>query len=144
LPTPDDDRVGRWLDERIDPARGYREIWTDAVLAHLVDDACVSRAPRCRHACGQWGMPVAGPVKIRTAELNVDEVPLPRALVAFSGAVAIGAQYMSAAFTPGDFFIRAPRGCPGRPKHLEHLGEILLGNQRDDLFGMLLLPSSGY
>jgi len=34
-----DDRVGRWLDERIDLARIYAEIWKDAAPAHLVDVA---------------------------------------------------------------------------------------------------------
>ena len=34
-----DDRVGRWLDERIDLARVYAEIWKDAAPAHLVDVA---------------------------------------------------------------------------------------------------------
>jgi hypothetical protein len=39
LPTLGDDRVGRWLDERIDLARVYAEIWKNAALAHLVDVA---------------------------------------------------------------------------------------------------------
>jgi hypothetical protein len=34
-----DDRVGRWLDERIDLARVYAEIWKDVAPAHLVDVA---------------------------------------------------------------------------------------------------------
>jgi hypothetical protein len=34
-----DDRVGRWLDERIDLPRVYAEIWKDAAPAHLVDVA---------------------------------------------------------------------------------------------------------
>ena len=34
-----DDRVGRWLDERIDLERIYAEIWKDAAPAHLVDVA---------------------------------------------------------------------------------------------------------
>ena len=34
-----DDRVGRWLDERIDLAHVYAEIWKDAAPAHLVDVA---------------------------------------------------------------------------------------------------------
>ena len=34
-----DDRVGRWLDETIDLARVYAEIWKNAALAHLVDVA---------------------------------------------------------------------------------------------------------
>jgi len=34
-----DDRVGRWLDERIDLAGVYAEIWKDAAPAHLVDVA---------------------------------------------------------------------------------------------------------
>jgi hypothetical protein len=34
-----DERVGQWLDERIDLARIYAEIWKDAALAHLVDVA---------------------------------------------------------------------------------------------------------
>ena len=34
-----DDRVGRWLDERIDLVRVYAEIWEDAAPAHLVDVA---------------------------------------------------------------------------------------------------------
>ena len=34
-----DDRVGRWLDERIDLVRVYAEIWKDAAPAHLVDVA---------------------------------------------------------------------------------------------------------
>jgi hypothetical protein len=34
-----DDRVGRWLDERIDLSRVYAEIWKDAAPAHLVDIA---------------------------------------------------------------------------------------------------------
>ena len=34
-----DDRVGRWLDERIDLARVYAEIWKDAAPVHLVDVA---------------------------------------------------------------------------------------------------------
>lgn len=33
------DRVGRWLDERIDLARIYAEIWPDNAPAHLVDIA---------------------------------------------------------------------------------------------------------
>ena len=33
------DRVGRWLDERIDLARIYAEIWKDAAPAHVVDVA---------------------------------------------------------------------------------------------------------
>ena len=34
-----DDQVGHWLDERIDLARVYAEIWKDAAPAHLVDVA---------------------------------------------------------------------------------------------------------
>jgi Protein of unknown function (DUF3047) len=34
-----DDKVGRWLDERIDLARVYAEIWKDAAPAHLIDVA---------------------------------------------------------------------------------------------------------
>ena len=34
-----DDRLGQWLDERIDLARVYAEIWKDAAPAHLVDIA---------------------------------------------------------------------------------------------------------
>jgi hypothetical protein len=34
-----DERVGQWLDERIDLARIYAEIWKDAAPAHLVDVA---------------------------------------------------------------------------------------------------------
>jgi Protein of unknown function (DUF3047) len=34
-----DDRVDYWLDERIDLARVYSEIWKDAAPAHLVDIA---------------------------------------------------------------------------------------------------------
>jgi hypothetical protein len=34
-----DDRVGRWLDEKIDLARLYVMIWKDAAPAHLVDIA---------------------------------------------------------------------------------------------------------
>jgi hypothetical protein len=34
-----EERVGRWLDERIDLARVYAEIWKDATPAHLVDVA---------------------------------------------------------------------------------------------------------
>ena len=34
-----DDRVGRWLDERIDLVRVYAEIWKDAAPARLVDVA---------------------------------------------------------------------------------------------------------
>jgi hypothetical protein len=34
-----DDRVGRWLDEKIDLGRVYGEIWKDAAPAHLVDVA---------------------------------------------------------------------------------------------------------
>ena len=34
-----DDRVGRWLHERIGLARVYAEIWKDAAPAHLVDIA---------------------------------------------------------------------------------------------------------
>jgi hypothetical protein len=34
-----DERVGHWLDERIDLARIYAEIWKDAAPAHLVDVA---------------------------------------------------------------------------------------------------------
>jgi hypothetical protein len=30
-------RAGRWLDEKIDLARVYAEIWKDAAPAHLVD-----------------------------------------------------------------------------------------------------------
>ena len=32
-------KVGRWLDEKIDFARVYAEIWKDAASAHLVDIA---------------------------------------------------------------------------------------------------------
>ena len=34
-----DDRVGRWLDEKIDLAAVYDEIWKDAAPTHLVDVA---------------------------------------------------------------------------------------------------------
>ena len=34
-----EDRIGRWLDEKIDLARVYSEIWKDAAPAHLVDIA---------------------------------------------------------------------------------------------------------
>ena len=34
-----EERTGRWLDERIDLARVYAEIWKDAAPAHLVDVA---------------------------------------------------------------------------------------------------------
>jgi len=34
-----DDRVGRWLDERIDLAGIYAEIWKDAAPAHVVNVA---------------------------------------------------------------------------------------------------------
>jgi len=34
-----DDWVGRWLDEKIDLARVYAEIWKDAAPAHLIDVA---------------------------------------------------------------------------------------------------------
>ena len=34
-----DDRVGRWLDEKIDLARIYAEIWKDAAPAHVFDVA---------------------------------------------------------------------------------------------------------
>ena len=34
-----DDRVGKWLDEKIDLARISAEIWKDAAPAHLVDIA---------------------------------------------------------------------------------------------------------
>ena len=34
-----EDRIGRWLDEKIDLARVYAEIWKDAAPAHLVDIA---------------------------------------------------------------------------------------------------------
>ena len=34
-----DDRAGHWLDERIDVARVYGEIWKDAAPAHLVNVA---------------------------------------------------------------------------------------------------------
>ena len=34
-----DERIGRWLDEKIDLARIYAEIWKDAAPAHLVDIA---------------------------------------------------------------------------------------------------------
>jgi Protein of unknown function (DUF3047) len=34
-----DDRVGKWLNERIDLRRVYAEIWKDAAPAHLVDVA---------------------------------------------------------------------------------------------------------
>jgi hypothetical protein len=33
------DRIGRWLDEKIDLASVYAEIWKDAAPAHLVDVA---------------------------------------------------------------------------------------------------------
>ena len=33
------ERVGRWLDERIDLERIYGEIWKDAAPAHVVDVA---------------------------------------------------------------------------------------------------------
>jgi hypothetical protein len=39
LPTPATIGVGRWLDERVDLARVYAEIWKDAAPAHLVDVA---------------------------------------------------------------------------------------------------------
>ena len=34
-----DDRVGRWLEERVDLQRIYAEIWKDAAPAHVVDIA---------------------------------------------------------------------------------------------------------
>jgi hypothetical protein len=34
-----EDRVGKWLDEKIDLARVYAEVWKDAAPAHLVDIA---------------------------------------------------------------------------------------------------------
>jgi hypothetical protein len=34
-----DERVGRWLDERVDLARIYAEIWKDAAPTHVVDVA---------------------------------------------------------------------------------------------------------
>ena len=34
-----DERVGHWLDEKIDLAAVYAEIWKDAAPAHLVDVA---------------------------------------------------------------------------------------------------------
>jgi hypothetical protein len=34
-----EERAGRWLDEKIDLARVYAEIWKDAAPAHLVDVA---------------------------------------------------------------------------------------------------------
>jgi len=34
-----EDRVGRWIDERIDLAHIYAEIWKGAAPAHLVDVA---------------------------------------------------------------------------------------------------------
>ena len=34
-----DDRVGRWLDERIDLESIYTEIWKDAAAAHVVNVA---------------------------------------------------------------------------------------------------------
>jgi hypothetical protein len=34
-----DGRVARWLDEKIDLARVYAEIWKDAAPAHLIDIA---------------------------------------------------------------------------------------------------------
>jgi hypothetical protein len=34
-----EERVGHWLDERVDLARVYAEIWKDAAPAHLVDVA---------------------------------------------------------------------------------------------------------
>ena len=34
-----EDGVGRWLDERIDLARVYAEVWKDEAPAHLVDIA---------------------------------------------------------------------------------------------------------
>jgi hypothetical protein len=37
LPTVATTKVDRWLDEKIDLARVYAEIWMDAAPAHLVD-----------------------------------------------------------------------------------------------------------
>jgi hypothetical protein len=39
LPTPATIGSGRWLDETINLARVYAEIWKDAAPAHLVDVA---------------------------------------------------------------------------------------------------------
>ena len=38
MPTPEE-RTGRWLDERMDLASVYAEIWKDTAPAHLVDVA---------------------------------------------------------------------------------------------------------
>ena len=46
-----EDRVGKWLDEKIDLASVYAEVWKDATPAHLVDIARVLR--QRRHAHGQ-------------------------------------------------------------------------------------------
>jgi hypothetical protein len=39
FPLAGNDTVGRWLDERIELARVYAEIWKDAAPTHLIDVA---------------------------------------------------------------------------------------------------------
>ena len=52
-----DDRVGRWLDEKIDLGRVYGEIWKDTAPAHLVsyfDYVRVERRWGCGSAFRPW------------------------------------------------------------------------------------------
>jgi hypothetical protein len=46
---PGEDRVGRWIDERIDLAHIYSEIRKDAAPAHLVDVAVFCDSPGSRN-----------------------------------------------------------------------------------------------
>jgi hypothetical protein len=39
-----DDRIGRWLDEKIDLARVYAEVWKDTTPAHLLMSPCSATA----------------------------------------------------------------------------------------------------
>jgi hypothetical protein len=43
-----ENRVGRWLDEKIDLVRVYAEIWKDAAPAHLVDVAVFCGHAHCQ------------------------------------------------------------------------------------------------
>jgi hypothetical protein len=49
LPMPGEDRVGRWIDERIDLAHIYAGIWKDAAPTHLVDVAVFCDSPGSRN-----------------------------------------------------------------------------------------------
>lgn len=106
-------------------------------LIDLIDNARLSRTARGQYVCGQRRMPVAGLIEVRAVQLDVDEVPLSRPLVALPGAVAIGVSIpVSPGRCGGDIVRREVvviggehRDDPGACRRFE----VLLGDKRDDL-----------